>query len=129
MRNGQKYLEYARLRNQVRAETRKAKRQLERDIALTAKDNPQRFWHYATSKSKVKERIAELDKSSKEDLAQTDLEKSEVLADFFTSVFTSEPVGPINRVTPRTDAIIEDIEVTPQTVYKKLNVLNANKSC
>ncbi len=127
-RNGQKYLEYARLRNQVRSETRKAKRQLEKEIALTAKDNPQRFWRYATSKSKVKERISELYKNSQKDLAQTDLEKAEVLADFFTSVFTCEPVGPINEVPPRSNAMIKEIEITPEIVYKKLKALNVNKS-
>ncbi len=48
-REGEKYLEYAKLRNKVRSETRKAKKMLEREFTKEAKLNPRTFWHYVSS--------------------------------------------------------------------------------
>ena len=128
-RDGEKYKEYAKLRNKVRAETRKAKRELEREIALHAKSDPKKFWHYATAKSKVKDRISELYKNDRRETAQTDEEKAEILANFFTSVFTQEPVGPIQHVDSRTDAVLGRIEIDVHDVAKRLRSLNPGKSC
>ena len=44
--SGQVYLEYCRTRNQVRKLTRKAQKAVEKNIAKTAKSNPQKFWQF-----------------------------------------------------------------------------------
>ena len=63
----------------------------EKNIANCVKDNPEKFWSYAKSKSEIKCSIPNSYKmDSKNDITETDSEKADVLADFFTSVFTKE---------------------------------------
>jgi hypothetical protein len=45
-----KYQEYAKTRNQVKSAIRKAKANMEKEIAPNAKSNPKIFWKYANSK-------------------------------------------------------------------------------
>ena len=78
------------------------------------------FWHYATSKSKTGERITEF--YNRKELAQTDQDKADVLANFFGSVFTLEPVGPITGIPRKTDLCI-----TPNLAEEILKVLNISK--
>jgi hypothetical protein len=52
-RDGEKYQEYAKLRNQVKNSVKKAKMSMERDIARDVKKNPKKFWKYANSKRKT----------------------------------------------------------------------------
>ena len=128
-RDGKKYLEYTKLRNKVRAITRKAKRLHEKNIADQAKSCPKKFWNYATAKSKTKERISALYKDDKKiELAQTDKEKAEVLSSFFSDVFTKEPPGPVPTLPPRLNTFLQDIYVTKENVVKKLKELNPGKS-
>ena len=42
--------QYKRVRNQVRKLTRQSVKKYEEDIALSANDNPKRFWAYVKSK-------------------------------------------------------------------------------
>jgi hypothetical protein len=51
-RDGKKYQEYAKLRNQVKNSVKKVKMSMERDIARDVKKNPKKFWKYANSKRK-----------------------------------------------------------------------------
>ena len=80
---------YARYRNQVKWESKKAKRLREYQVARDAKVNPKAFFRYAASKTKQTEKISNL---KKEDgtLTENDQGKAEVLYDFFSSVFTNE---------------------------------------
>ena len=48
-----KYQEYAKTRNQVKSAIRKAKANMEKEIAQNAKSNPKIFWKYANSKRKT----------------------------------------------------------------------------
>ncbi len=85
----QQKTEYKRVRNQVRRLTRKSKKHKEKNIAAQVKHNPKMFWSYAQSKMKTKPGIPDLEYQGK--VATTDLEKAEVLAEFYSSVFTQEP--------------------------------------
>ena len=113
------------MRNQVRTITRKVTKQYEKQIALDVKLNPKKFWKYAQSKTKTKSSIPDLFKAIiQSESTSTDKEKANVLADFFTSVFTIEN----NTEMPE----IEMIDVTPLSqmticidkVKKKLDKLN-----
>ncbi|XP_033753210.1 uncharacterized protein LOC117336708 [Pecten maximus] len=127
----EKYKEYAKIRNQLKWGVRKSKRELEKKIAEDIKEQPKKFWKYVNSKRKVKTGISDLKGLNGDDtkIAVRDKDKAEVLAKFFSSVFTHEPLGDLpefnksNIVHP-----FEDIICTQQKVEKLLSDLNENKS-
>ena len=126
-----KYKEFTKLRNQVRNETRKNKIINEKKVAEEAKTNPKLFWAYVSNKTKSRSGISDLEytEDGKKKLTQNDKEKSEVLSDFFTSVFTDEPPGDIPELdTPKAKSEINSIKITVEIVEKKLKNLNPNKS-
>ena len=84
--------DYKKVRNQVRRLSRKAVKLKEKDIAMSAKENPKKFWSYVKSKLKTKTSIADLyTNESKTTLTDSDEAKANVLGKFFSSVFTIEP--------------------------------------
>ena len=78
----------------MRTLTRKITKQFEKQIAHQVKTNPKTFWKYARSKTKTKSSIPDLFKdNNKTESTNSDKEKTNILADFFTSVFTFEGDG------------------------------------
>ena len=131
-RDPAKYKEYTRQRNKVRTMTRKLQRDLEKEISRTAKENPKKFWGYVKSKMKTKTGIADLIKKkdgNHEELTKTDQEKAEVLADFFSSVFTLEPDTEIPKLEEKNyhDPLMNML-ITQEEVQKKLLKLKTDKS-
>jgi hypothetical protein len=130
-RDGQKYQEYTRARNQVKGLVRKAKLEMEKRIARNAKENPKTFWH-ASSKKKTKSGIAELkykDDNGESKTTNGDKEMSEVLVNFFSSVFTKEPDGekpPFNQV--HIEKQFEDRWFEENEIRKLLDEINPSKS-
>lgn len=131
-RDPKKYKEFVRSRNKVKTMVRKAKIQMEKEIAENAKVNPKKFWQYANSKRKTKSGIGELkttNSNGEVDTAKTDKEKTEVLANFYSNVFTREPDGDIPQLEacqiqyPFTESKFEESEVR-----KLLLGINPNKS-
>ena len=103
-RAGQKYLEYVKSRNKVTKLTRQAKKEYEKTIAEQVKINPKKCGQYAKSKTKAPSGIPELYKDESDPdkgLATEDSEKANILADFYSSVFTEEPPGDILEATER----------------------------
>jgi len=93
--NERVYKEYAKVRNQIRRITRKTQKRLEHQLAEDVKQNPKRFWAYVSKRTKIRPSIPNLSKSGKpgEDLTTNDQDKAEVLAEFYSQVFTKEPEG------------------------------------
>ena len=117
----------------MRTLTRTITNEYEKKIARNAKEDPKAIWRYINSKSKTKEGIGNLlqdrtDKNSK--IVETDKEKAEVLANYFSSTFTREPAGQIPTL-ERQKKIMEkmgDIRTTEDEVRKILSKLKVDKS-
>ena len=58
----------------------------------------------------------------------TDEEKSNILQDQFSSVYTREPPGDIPRIEPKTKKYLSDVLVTTEMVKKELQSLDTSKS-
>jgi len=130
-KDGEKYVQYTRARNQVKGLVRKAKREMEKDIARNAKTNPKKFWQYANSKRKVMSGIADLKYKEGEEtkVADDDKSKANILADFFSSVFTKEPEGDIPEIDPvHLEFAAEKLIITEENIEKLLQELDTNKS-
>ncbi|KFQ42673.1 hypothetical protein N333_13609, partial [Nestor notabilis] len=79
--------DYRNIVREARDQVRKAKAQLELNVARDVKENRKGFYRYVANKRKTRDNVGPLQKLSGE-LATLDLEEAEVLNDFFTSVFT-----------------------------------------
>ena len=85
----------------VYPQTKMAKYVTKENHAAEAKSNPKAIWKYINSKTKTRVGVSELntdpaDPTSK--LTTSDKEKAEVLGQFFSSVFTTEPDGDIPQI-------------------------------
>ncbi|KFV69128.1 hypothetical protein N307_09661, partial [Dryobates pubescens] len=79
-----------------RNEVRKAKAQLELNLARDVKKNKKGFCRHIDQKRKVKENVPLMSNSG--ELVSTDEEKAEILNNFFASVFTDNPSPPSSCV-------------------------------
>ncbi len=123
----QQQLEYRRIRNQVRLLTRKSKKVKEKGIASQVRKNPKKFWSYAQSKMKTKPGIPDLEAHGK--VVSSDKDKAEVLAEFYSSVFTTEPSTPLPIFPTKTLArSFEFQSISRGEIIKKLKNLKTSKS-
>ena len=77
---------------------------MERDIAKESKTIPKKFWQYVNKKTKIKQGIPDLvyeDEDGEDTSTTNDKEKAEVLADFFSSVFTEEDTSNIPNLSQK----------------------------
>ena len=121
------YNTYAKYRNQVKWECKKAKMNKEKKVASLSKLNPKAFYQYINNKLKTSENVSSLIKSDGT-LTTNDLEKAEVLNDFFSSVFTTEDVSNIPVFNSKSDVFIDKINVSIKEMEDALRSLNVNKS-
>ena len=126
------YINYCRLCNQVRWETCHAQREFEKKIAVSVKHQPKLFWSYVQSQTRTKPGIC--DQTYSEDNIKlsvtTDKRKAEVLASFFSSVFTNEPSSDVTPSIPHVETIsfCDKILFNHNAVYNKLSNLLPFKS-
>ena len=127
-RSGEKYLEYVRQRNKVIKLTKQVQRDYDKNIAKEAKSNPKKFWKYVKSKTKARSNIPDLcidEEDPEKGLATEDKDKADVLAVFYSSVFTREPSGPIPEPKQQeTSAAIHTTIFSEARIKKKLTTLN-----
>ena len=122
-------LEYKRCRNQLRRLTRKAVKDKEKKIASTVKTNCKVFWKYVNKKTKLREAIPTLTTTSGE-MKTTNLQKAETLAQYFSSVFTTEPDWSwlLDANEKNTNDKRLEVNITHDKIKKELEELNPNKS-
>ena len=69
----------------------------EKEVADNAKTNPKKFWQYINRRTKTTTGIADLEGPGNK-LINDDKEKAEILANFFSSVFTKENMDNIPTI-------------------------------
>ena len=124
----QKYIEERNLTSKL---LKKAQKDHEKQIAEKSKQNPKVFWKYVNSKRKCKENISAL-KGKDGKIYTENSDKTTILNDFFSSVFTKEDMENVPNMTPgekSENIFISDVyNITEETVSLKLKSLNPNKS-
>ena len=97
-----------------------------------AKDNPKAISNYIKSKSKTREGIADLHldpNDPKSEKTDDDKTKAEILAKYFSSVFTEEPEGDIPNPKPiKIKEKMPELIINEEMVLKQLNSLKIDKS-
>ncbi|GAB0209770.1 mitochondrial enolase superfamily member 1 [Grus japonensis] len=90
--------EYRETVRAAREQVRKAKALIELNLARDVKDNKKSFYRYVSEKRRTRENVGPL-QNEMGDLVTQDMEKAEVLNDFFASVFTSKGSSHTAQVT------------------------------
>ena len=109
----------------------KLKKQYEKDLSQKAKDNPKAIWKYTKSNSKTREDIADLhlDPNDPKSEKTDDKTKAEILAKYYSSVFTEEPEGDIPNQKPiNIKEKMPELIRNEEMVLKQLNSLKIDKS-
>ena len=121
------YKIYTKYRNQVKWETRKAKKQKELKVAIDSKKNPKALFQYINSKNKTKETIPDLLKPDGS-FSKSTTEKCNMFNSFFASVFTKEGDGELPVFEKIVTNFLENISISENQMYEALNSLNISKS-
>ncbi|KFV19397.1 hypothetical protein N340_02194, partial [Tauraco erythrolophus] len=90
--------EYREIVRATRDQLRKAKALIELNLARDIKGNKKNFYRYVSDKKRPRENVGPLRKKMG-DLATWDMDKAEVLNDFFASVFTGKSSSCTAQVT------------------------------
>ena len=107
------------------------KRKYERKLARVIKTNSKTFFSYIRSKRKINEVVGPLTSQDSNTKTTSPKESSDLLANFFFSVFTEEPDGPLRKecyVTIPNTSYIEDMQIDDENVYELLSCLDIYKS-
>ena len=102
----------------------------ENKIVANMKTNPKRFFGYLNSKRKVKQSTTAV-KNSHGKLADSSLETANILAEFFSSTFTKEPLGPLEKecyCNEEKGSINDDLYISEEDVSDALTNLDSSKS-
>ncbi|GAB0183613.1 mitochondrial enolase superfamily member 1 [Grus japonensis] len=123
----QKYRETVRA---TRDQVRKAKALIEISLARDVKDNKKSFYRYVSDKRRMRKNVGPL-RNETGDLVTQDMEKAEVLNDFFASVFTGKCLSHTAQVTEGKGRDWENAEpptVGEDQVQEYLRNLKVHKS-
>eukprot|EP00111_Clytia_hemisphaerica_P011466 TCONS_00033665-protein len=109
---------------------RRTRRNHEREISRSAKNNPKRFWSHVRNQLKSTSRVASLLESedNKKSLKHEDIEKANILQKQFCGVFTNEPDGQLPSFDKRTDTMIDIPEISLETIIRQIKQLDPSKS-
>ena len=120
------YTKYKLARNRTKCELRRSIRQYERCLAKEAKKNPKAFYKYVNSKTKSRTGIPTLTEG--DIVAESNMEKAEVLNRYFSTVFTKKASAqqPIFSDRPFIEQLT-DISFDGNSIEKRLNNLKVIK--
>ena len=100
----------------------------EKKIVHVIKSKPKIFYSYLNSKRKIKESVSAL-KNSLGKLSSSPEQAASLLASFFASTFTNEPMGPLEEKCYKTsETLLGDLFISNEAVKKTLLKLNQSKS-
>ena len=126
---------YRKSRNKLKNNIKAAKRKVIKKIAKQAKSNPKQFWAYVNKKNNNRDSIPNLevgnDISGNTITTETTAEKANLLAEYFTSVFTQEKdfSDIVNECIDLSNITqMSDIQFKPEEIFKKLINLKISKS-
>ena len=127
-------LEYKRISNIVRNQTRSLQKKEQTDIALQCETNQKKYWNFVDSKFKNENKIGNLSFKNGigiEEITNNEITKAaaEILNNFFTSVFVKEDNTdfiPLNHIPniPNVDLPI----INEEDILIRLNKINISKS-
>ena len=118
---------YRKDRDKLKLHIRRAKRIHEGKIARNARVNKKAFFRYVNNRLTVRPEITALKKNDGT-IVHEDKEIVEVQVDYFSTVYTSHIGEQMPEMQDMTNAEINDIDITPELVEKKLRKLDENKS-
>ena len=131
-RNPAILLKYKRISNIVRSQTRNLFKKDQVNIAQQCKSNPKKFWNYVNSKLKNMNKIGKLNFKNSMGMEETTTEdnmKSEIMNNFFKSVFVEEDNREFTQMNIMPNLPnMESIKVKEEDILKRLLKLNINKS-
>ncbi|MBN3300038.1 RTJK polymerase, partial [Amia calva] len=122
-----KYIEYVELQRDLKKGIRKAKREIERNIALGAKTNAKSFFQYYNSKWSIKEEVKQI-KGKNGGILEKEQDVANVLNEYFTEVFTKEKTDDMPQVDNQSSQTLREIRINEGEVQKGLAELKTNKS-
>lgn len=127
-RTRRNYQNYCKSRNYATKAVRYARKRHEKGIAELVQENPKAFWAYVNSKTKLRSGISDL-KDENGDMRSSDVDKANILNNFFASVFTKEGDSVIKELTPKPLDLLQELNVDADKVKKLLQGLNPAKYC
>ncbi|GAB0180270.1 mitochondrial enolase superfamily member 1 [Grus japonensis] len=120
--------EYRETVRAAREQVRKAKALTEINLARDVKDNKKSFYRYVSDKRRMRENVGPL-RNETGDLVTQDMEKAEILNDFFASVFTGKSLSHTAQVAEGRDwENAEQPTVGEDQVREYLRNLEVHKS-
>jgi len=121
------YLEYTKARNGAKAETRRAVRDYEKEVAKLAKKNPKLFYRHVNNKIKTRAGISDL-RAVDGSMVEEDQQRAELFSQFFNTVYTVEDMAYIPDVVDRGSQKLCTIQITEFEVKQLLKNLRVDKS-
>ena len=104
---------------------------MERSINENTNNNPKKFWKYVNQKRKFKSPVASLYRTrdkDKDDLADSNFDEAETLANQFASVFTKESASEWDLPGHPNFTNEQKVIFSTEVILKKLKDLHINKS-
>ena len=114
---------YCKLRNSASKAVRFAKKRYQRGIAESVKISPKTFWSHVKEETKSKSNIGDI-KDQHGNIKTEDVDKAEILNDFFASVFTVEgnEEMPEFEQKVKDDEFINSVDIKAEKVLKQLKL-------
>jgi hypothetical protein len=122
-KHGENVEAYREAERMVKNQIRNAKRKLEKKLATENGGNSKPFYAYLKSKLKNKTPVGPL-KNKQGKIVSGNKEMAEMLNDYFGSVFSDEPDGPVPRAeTSQVEDELRNVRITADMVEKNIRKL------